>query len=456
MSNLKTRLSQLYNGVYYPILVVLLVFVGHVTEFDIAFIAAILITLIPGFFVCNSVRFATMPILSVAFTVAIKDYKPSDHGFEERFLNAGTLITGGITGALLVFAIVYFLIKNRKSCNRLPRTGLWLGLAVFCGVMLTNGGFSQKYTPMNLLYAILISATILGIYLLFAFYTKFDSGTVDYFMYCFVLAGLVISAELIYAYFTTVQFDANGVVKGSVVLGWGIWTAIGGMLAFLMPACFYFAASHKHGWIAYLLGLLEFFCIVLSQSRAALLFGAIALALCVGYLLFKGKNRKQNRIITLVLFVIGVIGVIILKDKILTLFENLKQYGTNDNGRTEKWLIGWNHFLDYPILGSGFYDSFDDSKNFQHAFDPYLYHNNLIQMLAAGGIIGLLAYLLHRVQTVILLVRRPNTQKYFIAAALIAFLGFNLLDVLFFKFYPGFFYALMLLCAEHSEQKKTE
>ncbi|MBQ9805619.1 MAG: O-antigen ligase family protein [Clostridia bacterium] len=450
MTALKTRLRFFYNSAFYPILVVLLAFIGHVTEFDVAFMALILLSMVPALLLCNNLRFAVMPILGIVFTVSIKDYKPNNHGLEERFLNAGTLIAGGITVAILVSAVIFFLIRNRKTCNRLPKNGLWLGLAVFCGVMLVNGIFSQNYTPMNFLYVILISATILGIYLLFALYTQFDGKTVDYFMFCFLLAGLLISAELIWAYFTTVRFDANGVVKGSVVLGWGIWTAIGGMLAFLMPACFYFAASHKHGWIGYLLGLLEFFCIVLSQSRGALLFGALALVLCILVLFFQGKNKKKNRIITLALIAVGIVGVILLWDKVIALLGNLKSFGLSDNGRYEKWTIGWNHFLDYPIFGSGFYDSFVDPA-FEHGFDPYLYHNNLIQMLAACGIVGLLAYLFHRIQTVALFFKRPTMQKYFIAIALIAFLGFNLLDVLFFKFYPGFFYALMLLSAEKSE-----
>lgn len=450
MSTFTTRLRKLYYGAFYPIFVVLLAFIGHVTEFDVAFMITSLLSMVPALLLCNNFRFAVMPILGTIFTMAIKDYKPHDHGLKERFLNPVTITACGITILIVVSAIVFFIVKNRKTYNPLPKKGVWLSMAVFFGVILTNGIFSQKYTPMNILYMLLIAGSFLGMYILFALFTQFDGKTVDYFMYCFVLAGLLISAELIWAYFTTIQFDANGVVKGSVVLGWGIWTAIGGMLAFLMPARFYFAANHKHGWIAYLLGLLEFFCIVLSQSRGALLFGVVALVLCIGVLFFKGKNKKQNRLITLGLIVLGIVGVVLLWDKVLSVLGNLNGFGLGDNGRFEKWSIGWNNFLKYPIFGSGFYDSFVDPA-FEHGFDPYLYHNTLLQMLAAGGIVGFLAYLFHRIHTVVLFFKRPTTANLFIAISLIAFLGFNLLDVLFFKFYPGFFYAFMLLCAEKSE-----
>jgi uncharacterized membrane protein HdeD (DUF308 family) len=108
--------------------------------------------------------------------------------------------------------------------------------------------------------------------------------------------GLIICAQLLLAYgMGGINFDGTGsVVKESVMLGWGVWTAIGGMLAFLMPACFYFAHSHRNGWVYYLLGLLEYLCIFLSQSRGALLFGTLVLGLCVLILLFSGKNKKMN------------------------------------------------------------------------------------------------------------------------------------------------------------------
>ena len=50
-----------------------------------------------------------------------------------------------------------------------------------------------------------------------------------------------------------------------------------------------------------------------------------------------------------------------------------------------------------------------------------------------------------------MVVRKLNLQKIFLGIAILSFLLFNLLDVLFFKFYPSFFYALMLLCMEKSE-----
>ncbi|MBR3893734.1 MAG: O-antigen ligase family protein [Clostridia bacterium] len=449
MTDCKSLFRSFYGGVYYPILVICLAFLGHFTGFDFAFIALILLSLVPAFWLCEDARFAVMPILSVVFTVSVKDYKSYDTGYE-RFLNPEVLILFAMVALLLIPSLVLFLVRRRKECNRLSPTGIWRGCALLGASMLFSGAFSANYDWKNPLFAVLFSVALLAVYFLFAFYMRHDRSAVDYMMYCFLLAGILICAELIAAYFTNVRFVDGEIDKGSVVLGWGIWTAIGGMLAFLMPACFYFAASHKRGWIAFGIGLLEFVCIFLSQSRGALLIGALDFGLCMLYLLFKGKNRKQNRIFILSLAVVGAVGCIFLRDKIFTVLQNFQSMGLADNGRFEIWNIGWRNFLKYPVFGSGFYDSFVDPA-FEHSIDPYLYHNTVIQMLGACGLVGFCAYFYHRLQTVRLVCKKPNPCKIFLGIALLSFLLFNLLDVLFFKFYPSFFYALMLLCMEKSE-----
>lgn len=454
MTNWKSTAQAFYGGVWYPILVVALAFLGHVTGLDVIFIAVIMTTLVPALLLCDDFRFAAMPILGVLFTVSTKDYTPYDTGYAERFFHPVTLTLLIVVGVAVIASLVFFLIRNRKSCNPLPQKGLWLGLSVLCVGMLFNGAFSANHEWMDQLYVLLFALAMLAVYFLFALYMRFDRTAVDYTMYCFLLAGILICAELICAYFTTVRIVDGSIDKGSVVLGWGIWTAIGGMLAFLMPVSFYFAASHRRGWIAFGIGLVEYLCIFLSQSRGALLFGTLGLALCMVCLLIKGKNRKQNRILILGMAVLGLCGVLVLWDKIFAVVQNFASMGLADNGRFEIWGIAWRNFLKYPVFGSGFYDSFVDPA-FEHSFDPYLYHNTVIQMLGACGLIGLAAYLWHRIETLRLVFRKPNACKTFLGIALLTFLLFNLLDVLFFKFYPSFFYALMLLCMEKSETAES-
>ena len=169
----------------------------------------------------------------------------------------------------------------------------------------------------------------------------------------------------------------------------------------------------------------------------------IVLAICLVTVCVGGKNKKQNRIFTAVLAGIALVGSLILWRKVQMILQNFFDYGFGDNGRFDLWRIGWGHFKQFPVFGSGFYDSYKSEWNV--VITPYLYHNTIVQMLGACGMFGLLAYLLHRVQTVICVVRRPNVQKTFLGFCILGLLLSSLLDVLFFKLYPTIIYGLILL-----------
>lgn len=438
-----------YNGRFYPLLVTVLILLGHSTGYEVAFGIVMLLSVIPACLLCHDLRFALMPFLATVFIVSAKTYAPNDTGYAERYMKPSVLIPFGITVLLVLVALTVFVIRNRRTLNKPPRRGMLVGLIVFSGALLCNGILNSDYTFQNLFFGFVMSVTLVGVYLLFAFFLDIDRSTFEHFMFCLALAGALICAELIVAYFTTVQFIEGEIVKGSVVLGWGVWTTIGGMLAFLMPAHFYFAASHRHGWIGLLTGAVQYFCILLSQSRGALLIGTVILLICLIYLFFKGANRRLNRCIVLGFFAIGVLGVILLSDKLIGLVQNFLNMGFDDNGRFALWRTGFDHFLEYPVFGSGFYDSYVNDAWEMEVY-PYLYHNTPIQLLGSMGVVGALAYLYHRVLTVRLVFKKPNEGKTFLGFCILGLLLFSLTDVLFFKTYPTIFYSLMLLFMDKS------
>ncbi|MBO5294125.1 MAG: O-antigen ligase family protein [Clostridia bacterium] len=451
MSRAFESLRRFYLGAYYPIFSALLILLGHATGAEVPFAAILLLSMVPAFFLCNDIRFAVLPLLCLIFTVSAKDYKPHDTGFDERYLNAPVLITAGIVLAIVFASLVIFAVRNAAQRNPFPKNGSLFGLLAFSLALLLNGLFSSNYILKNLLFGAIIALTLLGVYWLFASYLRFDSHSTDYLMYCLVIAALLIAAELILAYFTTVRFENGEIVKGSVVLGWGVWTTIGGMLAFLMPACFYFAASHRHGWIGFVLGLFVYFCILLSQSRGALLFGSLVLALCLLYLCIRGKNRKQNRIFTAILAFGAIAFCLLFSEKIFSLVGNFLSYGFGDNGRFDMWKIGFGHFCDHPIFGSGFYDSYTTSE-WERTFDSYLYHNTAVQLFGSMGLVGVALYAYHRFCTVRLVLRHPTVGKTFFAICIFSLLICSLLDVLLFKIYPSLFYSMMLVFMDHDRE----
>lgn len=445
---------RFYGGKYYPLAVVLMAFVGHSFEADVPFIALILLSLIPPLLLCRDLRFAIAPYLCVYYTISTGEYQPSNMHIE-RFLRPWVLILGALIALLLIATFAVFMRRNAALANKLPPHTLFWSMLIFCGVLLANGASHGEYTLKNLLFVVTLAFPLLVGYLLFSRYVRFDDTAFPYFLYCLLLAGLLISAELLFAYATTVRFEGGQIVKGSVVLGWGVWTNVGSLLAMLMPAAFYFAYSHRHGWIGFLLGLLEFFCIVLSQSRGALLVGALALALSLITLCIGGRNRRINRALTALIVIGGAIFLALFAKKLVILIQSFLQMGFSDNGRIEIWRLGIQNFLERPIFGCGFYDSYQNEAWDVGVF-PHLFHNTPIQLLSSAGILGLLAYLWHRICTLRVIFTRPSHKKIFLAIGILSFLLFSLIDVVFFLIYPTMFYSLMLLFIEKSDATEFE
>lgn len=448
MIKIQESIKQFYNSLFYPPFIALLVFLGHSFDVEIFFCGIVVLTFVVGCIFCEHINFAIPQFLMTFFLVTIS-HGPNVPHYSDYYSQTHIIVILAIYCLFIIGGLTCFCLRNRHHVRKLSQKGLLLGILIFCVAMCLNGLFGKQYTVNNLGYAATFLLTMLGIYVLFTLFCKFDHRSREWFVYCLALTGLLICAELLFAYVTTVQYADGNVIKESVVLGWGVWTTIGGLLCMLMPASFYFAASHKHGWIGILSGLLQLFCILLSQSRGALLIGVAIFALCMITLCLTGKNKKQNRFFTVAILAIGILGIFVLREKLLSVVQNFINYGFGDNGRFDIWKQGWTHFVQNPIFGSGFYDSYINEE-WKMEVVPYFYHNTVIQFLASCGLVGFGAYLFHRIQTVLLLCKKPNLYKTFLFFCILGLLIFCMLDVLFFCIYPVMFYTLILIFIENS------
>ena len=453
MTNKIDSLRNFYRGIWYPIFVAALVFTGHATGWDIQFASLVLLTAVPGIWIMHDSNFLFAPFCMLTLTVTARyyDFETADNHYD-RFLQQPWFTLFLASAGIALLSIIVFMTRNRRSVNHLKQPWIFLSLLILCGVMLFNGAFNPLYTPKNLMYASFFSMATLFVYLLFALYGNFDRYCTDQFFFCLTVTGVLILLELLFAYFTRVTFADGSIVKESVMVGWGAWTHIGGMLAFLMPAPFYFARQRRNGWGFYLIGVAIFLGTLFSQSRGALLVGGVVFLLCLILVCSGGPNRKQNRVFTAILAAFLMVGALLLSSRLGALIQNFINYGFDDNGRFDLWKAGWAHFLDYPVFGSGFYDAC--VYDWQMVVLPYLYHDTLVQMLAACGAVGLLAYLWHRVLTVRMVFRNRSIPKFFFGVCLLGLLLFSLIDVLFFKIYSTMIYAMILVQMEQAPLKE--
>lgn len=444
------RFRKLYRGRLYPLAAAVLIFLGHTTGQDLLCVVLLALSVALGLLLCHDLRFVVFPVMAGIVTVSARNYTPANPGYD-RFYNPFGVTVLAVGAAILAASAVWYAIRHRKMARRLSLRGILGGLLAFSAALLCNGAFNPDYSFKNLMFSAMMGFSLLAFYLLFALFADFGEDGNDYMMYCLAVYAMLICAELFFAFATG---RAHLTEKGSIVLGWGVWTSIGGMLAFLMPACFYFAAS-KRRYVGWLLGLLAYFGIVLSQSRGALLVGTVSLLLCIVGLCFFGDFKKENRIIAMAVAVLGVVGLLFFHEKLLALVQNFINTGFDDNGRMEMWQLALQNFREHPVFGSGFYDSYV-TEEWGRTVEPYLYHNTVLQLLGATGLVGLAAYLYHRYTTIKLLLSHPNRARFFYAVCLFGLLSFSLLDVLFFKIYPTIAYSLILFFAEHSEQGLSE
>ena len=148
-----------------------------------------------------------------------------------------------------------------------------------------------------------------------------------------------------------------------------------------------------------------------------------------------------------------------IKDLILQLVANGEITGS---GRTSLWKGGFEYFKSSPVFGVGFYsDLYADYLGGFNGFSgmsfiPHMCHNTVIQLMSACGIVGLITYLVHRVQTVISFFRNVTYDRTFIALTMLSLIGLSLVDNHLFNIFPTIIYACLtaVLCASGKREKE--
>lgn len=358
---------------------------------------------------------------------------------------------------------------NNKKVPKLITGFLALGIAYAL-----SGIFSHYEYGRTLIFGLLQIVSLCVTYFFF-FYTVDWSKrkTCDAAM-IFTIIGIGMFIEVVGMYLkpTVLQKIADGTfVRGDLKSGWGIYNNVGGMMAMLMPAPFYFAATKKHGWLYVLLASLLMVGVVLSQSRGAIVSGCVVYMVCTVFtLVYSHKSERKPSAITFACVYVVVIATFIFlisNEDDFTIFSSMLEKGLDGSGRMNIYRYGLKQFLEAPFFGNGFYSGEGYVYQFGVAdylvtkpFIPPRYHNTVVQLLASCGIVGLTAYGFHRYQTVKLFIKNPAPHKTFLAMGLLAHVLASLLDCHMFNLGPGLTYGAMLLLAEtlhtpnsHGEQQ---
>ena len=267
--------------------------------------------------------------------------------------------------------------------------------------------------------------------------------------------------ELIVAYLTYDNIIVNGYINRSkIFFGWGMYNTIGMLFCVCIPAWFYLAITSRYSFIYTVFGLGNIIIVFFTMSRQNMLGAAIIGIACIIWLLIerKGKERLINLLIIIAAIIIIGIFIGVNLDTINYYLKGMIDNITEDGGnRVALWQRAWEDFLKAPVFGVGFYYLKDLDAGFVGLdIIPKMYHNTGLQMLGACGVVGIVAYLFHRAQTIMSFLKKINQERIYLAVTICGLLFVSLFDNHMFYIFPTIIYVGLIGILKSSENKDEQ
>lgn len=361
-----------------------------------------------------------------------------------------------VLGAVIGLSCLYRVIRDRRTFFR-RKYRLLPGMLLLSAAYLLSGIGSTGYrenAPKNLLFAFLQAASVCGLYLLFSGGVDWKNARKDSFAWTGFFLGCALLCQILWIYVTSPVIVDGVIHRKQIYTGWGIHNNLGAMLAMMIPFAFSLACKYRKGWLGTVVGSLFLVGVLLSCSRNATLTGTAIYFIGIVLMLYYARNRKGNTLAALVCMCTVTAVVIVFNRQILRLFSDLIAIGLDPNSRDSIYEEGFQLFFRYPIFGASFFSpeyqpwDWSTSETFSGFFPPR-WHNTTVQLLASCGIVGFVAYFVHRLQTLFLFLRTPCKEKTFIGCSVLVLLICSLFDCHFFNIGPVLFYSTALAFSEN-------
>lgn len=398
---------------------------------------------------------------------------------------------------MLVLAPAWFFMFTRSANTSLNGQWLWLIslAAIVIGLIVHFIRFRPKvFAPKNILKGFTLSLIVAGVS--FAMggigVSGRDPGTVAILVtfglvlpLCYLVLSSAIQenagenllkfvAMLIYAlamlivlqvviYFardlgSVAAIKENIKVKG-MVLGWGVANSVAPTVSIAIPIALYYSLKKsKFAFLHLLFAVLLYAMAFICTCRGVIIIDTVAIIVMLIYVFIKTENRVQTGVTVGLVVVAGIVFIVVFKDKLYAVFEEVISRGLGDNGRFNLWKLAMERFLKRPIFGVGLdYDmgGFVEDGN---STVPFYYHSTPIQVLCCFGIVGLIAHgFLYYWRYRTFLVSRKNALVLALMMGLLMYDAYSWLDRNFFLVPSFIIMSIITLAAEKAapEDKLT-
>lgn len=444
-------LKYFLGSPYFPFLSAAITLLCYYTGLDTLLICYLGIALVLILLLLEDIA----PIINILLYIRICLSVKNNPDYNDVALTQwGMFIPAIIIGAVAIAVLIWRVVITCKSGSFKP-TPMLYGMAAFAAVILLGGLGAKDYSPQNLMFGAFMLLALVGVYALAKDNINCDEKTFMQVAYALVAFSVVLVVELAVNYLTVDSITAGGEInRGEIVFGWGPYTSYGVLAVMTIPAITYLAGKLKYGFLLTAYAIVVAAAIILSCARQGIVALVIIYPISLLVLLIKGKNKFANATVVTALLIACAILFAVYFDKVAEffkdLFANVIVDGELDgSGRMKLWRQGIENFKNYPVFGIGFYTKTIYPYN-SFRFLPYVYHNTIVQMLGACGIIGLIVYAIHRVQTVISFCKNVTIERTFIVLAACSILITSLMDVHLFGIWLTMAYAFFVAVLEKS------
>lgn len=395
-----------------------------------------------------------------------KEHSPSyTVGSSDFFFRTAVIVQLAVLISVLVAAVFYRIIRNAKE-GKIKLTPAFGGLCALAVCFLLNGLGSEDYTLMDTVYGVFMAFFFLAVFVLLKDNLATDPSAFRRVALSFMALSALLVTELSVAYLTTENLITDGSVNRSLLMyGWGVHNTMGMLLVICIPAAFYLASVYRYGWLLTVYGFALCACAFLSMSRQAMIGAAVITPASIIYLIVrtKGSARLINLAVTAAAVAVCAVLLYVFRtqfyDNIVKLLRNLfTADGTpNGSGRWALWNTALENYLENPLFGAGWYVQLAQAAEMVGLdIIPLMYHNTFMQLLGSCGTFALLAYMLHRTQTVISYAKNPSKERTYIAFTVLALLIMNLFDNHLFYILPTLVYSFMISLLIKSEKNTAQ
>lgn len=440
-----------------------LVFIGGLTMLSnifglelIVYTAFILI----GAYVCLFARdlLPLLPLFVCGYITPSRDNNPGLNA-NSVFSDRGSCLYLGILLLGLVACLIYRLIKDPFFGGKkflLKKRNLLTGMLLLCATYFVSGLGSGQLSELgwrNLFFAFLQFMAIFGLYFLFTGAVRWDLAPKAYLFWACTCVGYALLFELLNIYLTADVIIDGAICRNNIFTGWGHYNNIGAMFAMIIPMPFFLTGKGRYASFAYGSAILFYIGLVFTCSRGSILIGTLIFVTTYILSLCHRRHARRQLVIHIGALAAVVLGILFMEDDFLQLFGIFGEIGLQSSARLRIYGLGIDQFKRFPVFGGSFFPvdvdiySWSTSAEFVSIFPPR-WHNTLVQLLASGGIVALVGYVIHRFQTVKLFIKDFNDEKLFAALSILALLMTSFLDCHFFNIGPVLLYSVTLAVVE--------